>query len=276
MTGIYATDGSAPESRTGGAAPRPAPGPTDFAEVFRAHGAPLLVLDTDLVISDANPAYLDATRRRLDELVGRYLFEAFPENPDDPESDGKENLQASLRRVLHHSRPDVARVHKYDIPWTDSPTGFDERYWSPATSPLYDQERKLTGLLHHVEDVTPFHREVQAVCTGYDRTDTPAHDGPAQRRFAVHLAAAERDRARLAALETEVAQLKAAQGSRATIDQAVGIVMVERRIAPDDAFQLLVALSQRTNVKLRNVAAALVRRAAGRSRDTGSGTADAP
>ena len=34
----------------------------DRAEAFRASDAPLLVIDTDLVIRDVNPAYLKVTR----------------------------------------------------------------------------------------------------------------------------------------------------------------------------------------------------------------------
>ncbi|MCI0383655.1 ANTAR domain-containing protein [Streptomyces sp. CNQ085] len=51
--------------------------------------------------------------------------------------------------------------------------------------------------------------------------------------------------------------------SRATIDQAIGIVQAERRCGPGDALQLLVTLSQRTNTKLRDIAAGLVSMVAG-------------
>lgn len=52
--------------------------------------------------------------------------------------------------------------------------------------------------------------------------------------------------------------LKAALASRAVIEQAKGIIMGERRCGPEDAFEVLVGLSQRSNRKLRDVAAALV------------------
>lgn len=55
-----------------------------------------------------------------------------------------------------------------------------------------------------------------------------------------------------------VEQLQTAMESRAVIDQAKGILMVERRCSGDEAFELLVTLSQRSNRKLREVAQALV------------------
>jgi AmiR/NasT family two-component response regulator len=49
-----------------------------------------------------------------------------------------------------------------------------------------------------------------------------------------------------------------ALASRSVIDQAVGIVMAQRRCTAEDAFATLLTVSQRRNVKLRAVAAELV------------------
>jgi GAF domain-containing protein len=53
--------------------------------------------------------------------------------------------------------------------------------------------------------------------------------------------------------------LRNALASRATIDQAIGIVIARRRCSADEAFATLRALSQSRNVKLRIVADELVR-----------------
>ncbi|HEY2669885.1 MAG TPA: ANTAR domain-containing protein, partial [Rugosimonospora sp.] len=49
--------------------------------------------------------------------------------------------------------------------------------------------------------------------------------------------------------------------SRAVIDQAKGIIMGERRCTAEEAFAILSKVSQDSNRKLRDVAAALVDRA---------------
>jgi PAS domain S-box-containing protein len=54
-------------------------------------------------------------------------------------------------------------------------------------------------------------------------------------------------------------QLREALTSRATIDQAKGMIMMAERCTPDEAFALLVRMSNKTNRKLRDVAAAIVR-----------------
>jgi GAF domain-containing protein len=57
-------------------------------------------------------------------------------------------------------------------------------------------------------------------------------------------------------------QMQAAMQSRAVIEQAKGIIMGSRRCSPDQAFTILTRVSQDTNRKLRDVAAALVASAA--------------
>lgn len=52
--------------------------------------------------------------------------------------------------------------------------------------------------------------------------------------------------------------LRIALSSRSVIDQAMGIVMAQRRCDPEEAFGTLRTISQRRNIKLRNIAAELV------------------
>ncbi|SCK17628.1 PAS domain S-box-containing protein [Streptomyces sp. WMMB 714] len=93
----------------------------DYAALFAATPSPYLVLRPDLVIVDVNRAYLRATGRTREDLLGRYIFDAFPANPADPESNGVENLHASLRRVLESGRADTMALQKYDIPVVSRP-----------------------------------------------------------------------------------------------------------------------------------------------------------
>ncbi|MEU3191495.1 ANTAR domain-containing protein [Streptomyces sp. NPDC006992] len=69
--------------------------------------------------------------------------------------------------------------------------------------------------------------------------------------------------ARIDALDTEVGQLREALASRPVIDQARGMVMALAPCDAETAWQVLVRVSQHSNVKLRSVAAALVSGAAG-------------
>jgi GAF domain-containing protein len=82
--------------------------------------------------------------------------------------------------------------------------------------------------------------------------------GPLAQTFASYAAVALAN-AHLYHTTAELARhLQAAMDSRAVIEQAKGIVMAERRCTPEEAFDFLTKVSQDTNRKLRDVAAALV------------------
>jgi signal transduction histidine kinase len=94
---------------------------------------------------------------------GAGLFEAFPDNPDDPEATGEGNLRASLDRVRRTLTADTMAVQTYDIrrPEVEG-GGFEARYWTPVNSPILGPDGGLAYILHSVDDVTEFVRLEQA------------------------------------------------------------------------------------------------------------------
>src|SRR5436190_15939932 len=62
----------------------------------------------------------------------------------------------------------------------------------------------------------------------------------------------------VAKLRAELAGVRTAMRNRAVIEQAKGVLVERLRITPDQGFDHLVRLSQRTNIKLIEVAAAIV------------------
>lgn len=127
----------------------------DFHALFDAAPSPYLVLDPELRIVTANQARLAVTGRRLEDIVGRYVFEVFPGQRDRPEGGPAEPILASFGRVLESGEPDTLAVQRYDIPNPDG-EGFVERYWSPVNVPVMDDEGRVTLILHRAEDVTEF------------------------------------------------------------------------------------------------------------------------
>ncbi|SEE66899.1 ANTAR domain-containing protein [Streptomyces sp. 2231.1] len=59
-------------------------------------------------------------------------------------------------------------------------------------------------------------------------------------------------------LEKEIAQLRQAVDSHATIDQAIGVLICLHQLTPDDGFTILRVTSQLSNTKLRTVAEAVI------------------
>lgn len=130
----------------------------DFRLLFESTPGLYLVLTPEFRIVAVSDAYLQATMTRRESILGRNVFEVFPDNPADPEATGTRNLRASLMRVLDQRRPDVMAIQKYDVrgPETEG-GGFEERYWSPVNSPVMDGDR-VAYIIHRVEDVTDFVR----------------------------------------------------------------------------------------------------------------------
>jgi GAF domain-containing protein len=76
--------------------------------------------------------------------------------------------------------------------------------------------------------------------------------------FASYAAVAVSNAAVYAGALDEVEQMRAAMASRATIEQAKGIVMATRRCTAEQAFDFLRETSSRSNRKLRDIAQVLV------------------
>lgn len=131
----------------------------DFQVLFESAPGLFLVLTPDFVIVAVSDAYLRATMTKREAILGRGIFEVFPDNPTDPSATGVRNLRLSLERVLKERVADTMAVQKYDIRRPDSEGGeFEERYWSPVNSPVLGANNEVAYIIHRVEDVTEFVR----------------------------------------------------------------------------------------------------------------------
>jgi hypothetical protein len=217
------------------------------------------VLDDRCVIRAVNPAYLAATLRTQDDLIDVPILQAFPAPPEDPTHRGRTELDRSMSHVLAYAREVDMRLTRYDIQGPDG--SWLRRYWACVVDPVLTGDG-VGGLRIRLEDVTPADENLAQVLELYAEllAEDATSDAEAGRlaEAARAFVAAARESRRLA---HEVGQLRTALTSRATIDQAKGIVMAERGGGPEEAFALLKQMSSETNVRVADVAAALVYRA---------------
>jgi signal transduction histidine kinase len=137
----------------------PSPSSLNYRALFESVPGLYLVLTPELMIVAVSEAYLHATMTKRQEIIGRHLFDVFPDNPEDPAASGVRNLHASLDRVLATRGADTMAVQKYDIRRPDAEGGgFEERYWSPVNSPVLGPDGTVQFIIHRVEDVTEFVR----------------------------------------------------------------------------------------------------------------------
>jgi PAS domain-containing protein len=126
----------------------------DHAVVFRDLPIPAVLLTLDFVIADMNQAYLEVAGRTREELLGRHVFDAFPDNPSDPNASGVRELTASLGRVLTTGKPDVLSFQKYDVEVPGMPGLFAPRYWSPVNAPVFGPDGEVVMIVQCVEEIT--------------------------------------------------------------------------------------------------------------------------
>jgi PAS domain S-box-containing protein len=129
---------------------------TELQSLFESLPGLYLVLTPEFKIVAVSDAYLQATMTERESIIGRGLFEVFPDNPDEPGATGEINLRTSLGRVLEQRLPHTMAIQKYDIRRPDGV--FEERYWSPINSPLLGADHQVQFIIHRVEDVTEFVR----------------------------------------------------------------------------------------------------------------------
>ena len=139
----------------------------DLRAIFDASPSPCLVLSPDLIIVEVNEAYLHATMTVRKEILGRSLFEVFPDNPDDPNADGVAHARVSLAKVSREHGTDVMPTQRYDV--RDPDGVFVERYWSPRNTAVCRRNGQLAYIIHNIEDVTEY---VQATNSGKEQAQT--------------------------------------------------------------------------------------------------------
>ena len=127
---------------------------TDLEMFSAMHGNSALLLPDApyFTIVAATEGYCKITGRSKNELIGRGLFEAFPNTPDDPEKTSENSLRSSLEHVLIKKEQHPVPLHRYDL--LNSDGHFEERYWSAENKPVLNSAGEVVYLIHAAIDVT--------------------------------------------------------------------------------------------------------------------------
>lgn len=126
----------------------------DFAQVFRHLPIPAVVLTLDFDIAEVSQAYLQVAGRTREEMLGRYAFDVFPDDPADPGATGVRNLAESLHRVLTTGEPDTLAFQPYDVEVPGRPGVFARRYFCPVNAPVFGTDGRVVLIVQLVEEIT--------------------------------------------------------------------------------------------------------------------------
>lgn len=222
--------------------------------MFRSLASPVLLLDQDGTVAAVNRSHLPVIGWREADLVGMNLFEAFPECPPHSEPGAAEAFRDAFERTLRTGRPQRLNALRYDVPDRRSTDRLIRKRWTVNTSAI--RVGQARGVLCQVEDVTFVDEELVAAA-GRHR-ETFADLGVDAGQEVEDLNAVLRVLSEYSDIASEAAQLREALRTRPVIEQAKGIIMADRRCGADEAFELLKRLSNDTNVRIADVAAAVI------------------
>lgn len=131
----------------------------DYARLLQAFPTPYLVLkanDPFFTIVAASDTYLSVTNTKREQLIGKNLFDVFPDNPKDNSATGVSDLHISLNQVIQNRNQDVMGVQRYDIHLPDFEEEFQIKYWSVVNAPVLNEVGDVEYIVHRAEDVTQF------------------------------------------------------------------------------------------------------------------------
>jgi PAS domain S-box-containing protein len=131
----------------------------DFRLFFETIPGQVVILapdDPDFTVLAASDAYLRTVARSREELVGRGLFQSFPEGPNLAHGETAKNLRASFQKVIATKAPDVVPLAvRYRLPGVGSDGHvLKERHLLLQSSPVLDAFGSVRFISHQVEDVT--------------------------------------------------------------------------------------------------------------------------
>jgi len=127
----------------------------NYAALFDASPYPYLLVGLDWNIIGANKSYLNAVGRTLQDILGLPLFEAFPPNPQDPDSTNDDIVRASIQRAIDTGEPDTTPFIRYAVPHqTATGVVFQPLYWSTVHTPVFNNDGKLEFVVQNAIDVT--------------------------------------------------------------------------------------------------------------------------
>ena len=132
-------------------------GSVDYVSLFRQLPTSYMVMDLDLCFVEVNDAYLATTGRTREELIGRYVFDAFPPTEEAVDDEGVSYVQRSFERARDTGAIDTMPLQKYAIP--NGNGAMSERWWSLISVPIRSADGRVQLVAQRAEDVTDWARE---------------------------------------------------------------------------------------------------------------------
>lgn len=120
--------------------------PIDFEALFQSMPTPFMVLDRELRFIAVNAAYLAMTARTKEDLIGVFVFDAFPETGE---------RKAATERPFLLALAGQENTVKRNVFAIDRPgIGRQDVFWDVHHTPVRDVDGVVIGVLQYGQDVS--------------------------------------------------------------------------------------------------------------------------
>ena len=127
----------------------------DYKTLFDQLGLAYYICATDdptFTVIEENEAHAKIAMVKRKDVIGKPLFEVFPDTSDEYMRTGINKVQESLRKVLRMKKPDLMPYVQYDL--KDTHGNLTQQYWRLGHYPIKDRDGKVTALCQLTENIT--------------------------------------------------------------------------------------------------------------------------
>lgn len=126
----------------------------DYHTLFQALPERYFAFDTitpDYIMFAASDAFLEVTGKTIDQIIGKKVFDVFPDTSERAKKTGRGDLHDSFDKVIATCKPDSTGVIRYDV--TDEHGVMQVRYWQATHYPIVENG-KCVAIVQSTTDVT--------------------------------------------------------------------------------------------------------------------------
>lgn len=122
----------------------------EATRLFDRFTLPVMILDRDQRFVYANDAYLAATHTKLDAILGRKVFDCFPDTQERVAS-----VEARFRHTIETGETTVLDAQPFQLTMSDGKVR--DLVWQAVQDPVHDPDGRIVGMIQRAEDVTQQH-----------------------------------------------------------------------------------------------------------------------
>jgi signal transduction histidine kinase/PAS domain-containing protein len=127
----------------------------DYKNLFQSLTAAYIVFDVDdpnFTILEENEAHAAIAMQKRNNVVGRSLFDVFPDLSEKYKTTGVSDLLESIRKVIRTGEHDILPTLHYDL--LDPNGQPTQMYWHVSHHPVLDEQGKVVGVYQATTDIT--------------------------------------------------------------------------------------------------------------------------